>query len=128
KLVPVYCGSSLRNKGVQPLLDAVVEYLPSPIDMPAISGYNPKSQAQETRKSDASEPFSGLSFKIQIDPHVGRLTYVRVYSGTLTSGSYILNATKDKKERVGRLLRMHANHREEIEKAYAGEIVGVVGL
>ena len=128
KLVPIYCGSSLRNKGVQPLLDAVVEYLPSPLDIAAISGYNPKTQAQESRTSDPSEPFSGLAFKIQIDPHVGRLTYVRVYSGTLTAGSYVLNATKDKKERIGRLLRMHANHREEIDQAFAGEIVAVVGL
>jgi elongation factor G len=128
KLVPIYCGSSLRNKGVQPLLDAVVEYLPSPLDIEAVTGYNPKSQQEEKRTPDIKEPFSGLSFKIQIDPHVGRITYVRVYSGTLTSGSYILNATKDKKERVGRLLLMHANHREEVEQAYAGEIVAVVGL
>ncbi len=128
KLVPVYCGSSLRNKGVQPLLDGVVEYLPSPIDIPTISGYNPKSQAQELRQSDIKEPFSGLAFKIQIDPHVGKLTYVRIYSGTLTSGSYIYNATRDKKERVGRLLLMHANHREEIAEAFSGSIVAVVGL
>lgn len=128
KLVPVYCGSSLRNKGVQPLLDGVVEYLPSPIDIPAILGYNPKSQVEERRRPNMSEPFSGLAFKIQIDPHVGRLTYVRIYSGTLTSGSYTLNATRDKKERIGRLLLMHANHREEITQAYAGEIVAVVGL
>ena len=128
QLVPVYCGSSLRNKGVQPLLDAVVEYLPSPIDIPPVSGYNPKSQAQETRSPDIKEPFSGLAFKIQIDPHVGRLTYVRIYSGTLTSGSYTLNATRDKKERIGRILLMHANHREEVSETFAGEIVAVVGL
>jgi elongation factor G len=128
KLVPIYCGSSLRNKGVQPLLDAVVEYLPSPLDLEAMSGYNPKSNEEESRHSDVTEPFSGLAFKIQIDPHVGKLMYVRIYSGTLKSGSYVLNSTRNSKERIGRLLMMHANSREEIQEAFAGEIVAVVGL
>lgn len=128
KLVPVFCGSSLRNKGVQPLLDAVVEYLPSPMDIGEIKGTNPNTDAQETRKLVPEEPFCGLAFKIQTDPHVGRITYVRVYSGKLTSGSYTYNSTKGEKERVGRLLLMHANQREEIQEAWAGEIVAVVGL
>lgn len=128
QLVPVFCGSSLRNKGVQPLLDAVVDYLPSPIDMPEVTGYNPKSQSQEKRANKKDAPFTGLAFKVQTDPHVGRLTYVRVYSGTLKSGSYILNSTKNEKERAGRLLLMHANTREEIPEAFAGEIVALVGL
>jgi len=128
KLVPVYCGTSLRNKGVQPLLDAVVDYLPSPLDVPQITGTNPKTQKEEKRANKIEEPFTGLAFKVQTDPHVGRLTYVRVYSGILDSGSYVLNSTKNEKERVGRLLLMHANTREEINKAYAGEIVAVVGL
>lgn len=128
KLVPIYCGTSLRNKGVQPLLDAVIDYLPSPIDVPPVTGYNPKSEKDETRSPNPSEPLSGLAFKIQTDPHVGRLTYVRLYSGTLTSGSYVYNVNNREQERVGRLLLMHANKREEIEKAVAGEIVGVVGL
>ncbi len=128
KLVPIYCGSSLRNKGVQPLLDAVVEYLPSPVDIDHIKGTNPKTDAEEVRKLIPEEPFSGLAFKIQTDPHVGRITYVRVYSGKLTSGSYTYNSTKGVKERVGRLLLMHANQREEIAEAWAGEIVALVGL
>jgi elongation factor G len=128
QLVPVFCGSSLRNKGVQPLLDAVVNYLPSPIDIPEVTGYNPKSQSQEKRANTKEAPFSGLAFKVQTDPHVGRLTYVRVYSGTLKSGSYVLNSTKNEKERAGRLLLMHANNREEITEAFAGEIVAIVGL
>ena len=128
KLVPIFVGSSLRNKGVQPLLDAVVDYLPSPVDIPPVEGYNPVSQKTETRATDINAALAGLAFKIQTDPHVGRLTYVRIYSGTLKSGSYIYNATKDKMERVGRLLLMHANKREEIEQAFAGEIVAVVGL
>lgn len=127
-MVPIYCGTSLRNKGVQPLLDAVIDYLPSPIDVPPVTGYNPKSEKDETRSPNPSEPLSGLAFKIQTDPHVGRLTYVRLYSGTLTSGSYVYNVNNREQERVGRLLLMHANKREEIEKAVAGEIVGVVGL
>ena len=128
KIVPTFCGSSLRNKGVQPLLDAVVDYLPSPIDIPEVAGYNPKTQTELKRLNKKDAPFCGLAFKIQTDPHVGRLTYVRVYSGTLKSGSYILNSTKDEKERVGRLLLMHANDREEIPEAFAGEIVAIVGL
>ncbi len=128
KLVPIYCGSSLRNKGVQPLLDAVVDYLPSPLDLPPVEGVNPKTGEKEERKRESEEAFSGLAFKIQIDPHVGKLTYVRIYSGKLESGSYSYNSTKGAAERVGRLLLMHANQREEIKEAYAGEIVAVVGL
>lgn len=128
QLVPTYTGTSLRNKGVQPLLDAVVDYLPSPLERPAIVGTNPKTGAEETRDLKTDAPFSGLAFKVQLDPHVGKLYYVRIYSGTLKSGSYIYNATKGTQERVGRLLLMHANQREEINEAYAGEIVAVVGL
>ncbi|MBI2404849.1 elongation factor G [Candidatus Gottesmanbacteria bacterium] len=128
KLVPIYAGSSLRNKGVQPLLDAVVDFLPSPLDLPAVEGINPKTGEKETRKRVNEEAFSGLAFKIQIDPHVGKLTYVRIYSGTLASGSYAYNSTKGAQERIGRLLLMHANQREEIKVAYAGEIVAIVGL
>jgi len=128
KLVPIFCGSSLRNKGVQPLLDAIVDFLPSPLDIPAVAGYTPDGAGEEKRPAKIDAPFSGLAFKVQTDPHVGRLTYVRVYSGTLKSGSYTYNATKKQKERVGRLLLMHANTREEIDKALAGEIVAIVGL
>ncbi len=128
KLVPIYCGSSLRNKGVQPLLDGVVDFLPSPLDVPPAEGTSPRSGELEARKPSVSEPFSALAFKIQADPHVGRLTYIRVYSGKLESGSYVYNSTKDKTERVGRLLLMHANDREEIPFAEAGEIVALVGL
>lgn len=128
KLVPIYAGTSLRNKGVQPLLDAVIEYLPSPADLGEVKGINPKTDGEETRKLVPEEAFSGLAFKIQNDPHVGKLTYFRVYSGTLSSGSYIYNSTKGVTERVGRLLLMHANQREEIKEAYAGEIVAIVGL
>ncbi len=129
KLVPIYCGTSLRNKGVQPLLDAVVDYLPSPADLGKITGVDPKNpETKLERKLIPQEPFSGLAFKIQIDPHVGKLTYVRIYSGTVKSGSYIYNANKGIKERVGRILLMHANKREEVEEAYAGEIVALVGV
>ena len=128
KLVPVFCGSSLRNTGVQILLDAVVEYLPSPQDIDIISGTKPKSDEEVIRHLTPEEPFAALSFKIQTDPHVGRLTYARIYSGKLVSGSYTYNSTKDVKERVGRLLLMHANQREEISEAFAGEIVAIVGL
>lgn len=128
KLVPIYCGSSLRNKGVQPLLDAVVDYLPSPLDVSSIKGTNPKTGEEEMRPTKVDAPFSGLAFKIQLDPHVGKLTYMRIYSGKITSGSYTWNSVKDRQERVGRLLLMHANQREEIEEALAGEIVAVVGL
>ncbi len=128
KLVPIYAGSSLRNKGVQPLLDAVVDYLPSPEDLKEVKGINPKTNEEETRKLVIDEALCGLAFKIQNDPHVGKLTYFRVYSGQVNSGSYIYNSTKNIKERVGRLLLMHSNQREEIKEAYAGEIVAVVGL
>jgi len=128
KLVPMYCGTSLRNKGVQPLLDGVVDYLPSPLDVPPAEGKIPGTDEVATRRPDEKEPFAGLSFKIQADPHIGKLTYLRVYSGKITSGSYIYNATRDKTERVGRLVLMHANDREEVPFAQAGEIVGVVGM
>ena len=129
KLVPTFCGSSLRNKGVQPLLDAVIDYLPSPVDIPDVKGFKPGDQDKPiTRSNQTNAPFAALAFKIQTDPHVGRLTYIRVYSGTLKSGSYVLNATTAKKERVGRILLMHANTREEIDAAFAGEIVALVGL
>lgn len=128
ELVPVYCGSSLKNMGVQPLLDAIVEYLPSPQDVDEIKGTNPETEEEEVRHLVPTEPLAMLAFKIQTDPHVGRITYCRVYSGKLESGSYIYNATKDEKERVGRLLLMHADQREEIDQAQAGEIVAVVGL
>lgn len=129
KLVPIFCGTSLRNKGVQPLLDAVVDYLPSPLDVPSVTGENPRDpNVKETRQAKNEEPFSGLAFKIQIDPHVGKLTYVRIYSGTVKAGSYVYNANKGIQERVGRILLMHANKREEIDMAYAGEIVALVGV
>ena len=128
KLVPIYAGTSLRNKGVQPLLDAVLDYLPSPVDLDQVTGENPKTGEQEVRKLVPEEPFAGLAFKIQNDPHVGKLTYFRVYSGTISSGSYIYNSTKGVTERVGRLLLMHANQREEIKEAYSGEIIAIVGL
>ncbi|HUD20424.1 MAG TPA: elongation factor G [Patescibacteria group bacterium] len=128
KLVPIYAGTSLRNKGVQPLLDAVVDYLPSPLDLPPVGGTDPRTAEKVELKRTKEAPLSGLAFKIQIDPHVGKLTYVRIYSGKLESGSYAYNSTKGLKERVGRLLLMHANQREEIKEAYAGEIVAVVGF
>jgi len=128
KMVAVLCGSSLRNKGVQPMLDAVVDYLPSPLDIPPVAGINPKSGEEETRAANNDEPFSGLAFKIVADSYVGRLAYCRIYSGKLSSGSYVLNTTKDNRERVGRLLRMHANHREDVQDAGAGDIVALVGL
>lgn len=128
KLVPVYAGASLRNKGVQPLLDAIVEYLPSPVDMDHIKGTDPQTGAEATRKTINEEPFAGLAFKIQADPHVGRLTYVRIYSGTLKSGQAVWNVSKGKEERISRMLLMHANKREEIDQAFAGEIVSLVGL
>jgi len=128
KIVPVLAGSSLRNKGVQPLLDAVVEYLPSPLDIGTIEGTNPKTGEKETKKLTVEETFAGLAFKIQVDPHVGKLTYVRIYSGVLKSGTSVSNSTKHDTERIGRILLMHANTREEIQEVYAGEIVAVVGL
>ena len=128
EMVPVVCGSSYRNKGVQKLLDAIVDYMPAPTDVPAIKGVNPKTDAEEERKSSDEEPFAALAFKIMTDPYVGRLSFFRVYSGTLNTGSSVLNATKGKRERVGRLLQMHANHREDLETVYSGDIAAMVGL
>jgi elongation factor G len=128
KLVPIFAGSSLRNKGVQPLLDAVIDYLPSPLDVGEILGTDPKTGEEVKRKPQAEDSLAGLAFKIQIDPHVGKLTYYRLYSGKIAAGSYIFNSTRNQNERVGRILMMHANHREEIKEAYAGEIVALVGL
>ena len=128
-LVPVLCGSAYKNKGVQPMLDAVVDYLPSPIDVGAITGHKPDDESQLLqREPDEDAPLSTLAFKIAADPHLGRLTYLRVYSGTLTAGSQVLNSTKGNKERIGKIYRMHANRREEIERASAGQIVAVMGL
>ncbi len=128
KLFPVICGASFKNKGVQPMLDCVVDYLPSPLDVPAIKGVNPETGAAETRAADPTAPFSALAFKIMNDMHVGQLVFVRVYSGTLNSGTGVYNSTREKKERIGRLLRMHANKREDIESISAGDIAAVVGL
>ena len=128
EMVPVVCGSSYRNKGVQKLLDAIVDYMPAPTDVPAIKGVNPKTDEEEESKSSDDEPFAALAFKIMTDPYVGRLSFFRVYSGTLTTGSSVLNATKGKRERMGRILQMHANHREDIESVYSGDIAAVVGL
>ncbi len=127
KLIPVYCGTSLRNKGVQPILDAIVDYLPSPLDLKEVKGINPKTGHDEKRALRPDEKFSALAFKIQLDPHVGKITYTRIYSGMIKSGSYVFNATKEKQERVSRILLMHANQREEVDTAYAGEIVALVG-
>ncbi|HEY6569119.1 MAG TPA: elongation factor G [Candidatus Limnocylindrales bacterium] len=128
KWVPILCGSALKNKGVQPMLDAVVDYLPSPLDVPPVIGLRPGTDVEILKTPDDTEPFSALAFKIAADPFVGKLAFFRVYSGTLKSGSYILNATKGKKERIGRILQMHANHREEIDEVYAGDIAAAVGL
>ncbi|MBE6940086.1 MAG: elongation factor G [Ruminococcaceae bacterium] len=128
EMIPVVCGSSYRNKGVQKLLDAIVDYMPAPTDIEAIKGVNPKTDEEEVRHSTDDEPFAALAFKIMTDPYVGRLSFFRVYSGVLNTGSSVLNATKGKRERVGRLLQMHANHREDIETVYAGDIAAVVGL
>ena len=127
KIIPIYCGTSLRNKGVQPVLDGIIDYLPSPVDLKEIKGLDPKTNEVLIRSLTPEEKFSALAFKIQLDPHVGKLTYVRVYSGILESGSYIYNVNRDRKERVSRVLLMHANQREEIDKAYSGEIVAVIG-
>ncbi len=127
KVIPIFCGTSLRNKGVQPVLDAIIDYLPSPVDLKEIKGINPKTGEADVRKLTQNEKFSALAFKIQLDPHVGKLTYARIYSGVLKSGSYVYNVNKGKQERVSRLLLMHANQREEIDKAFAGEIVALVG-
>ena len=128
KLIPVFTGSALKNKGVQLILDAIVDYLPSPMDMPPTKGHDPKSNEEIFRHPDDNEPFSALAFKIATDPYVGQLAFFRVYSGTLESGSYVYNATKGKKERISRILRMHANEREEVKKVFAGEIAAAVGL
>lgn len=128
QVVPILCGSSFRNKGVQLLLDAVVDYLPSPPEVPMAVGIDPRTEENVVRRSDASEPLSALAFKIVVDPYVGKLTYFRVYSGTLKAGNVVFNARKQKRERVSRILRMHANHREEVDVAYAGDIVAGVGL
>ncbi len=127
-ITPVLCGSSFKNKGVQMLLDAVVDFLPSPVDVPAICGVDPNAQEETKRESSYNEFLSALAFKIMTDPYVGKLTYARIYSGVLKSGSYVYNSTKDKKERVGRIIRMHSNHREEISEALAGDIVALIGL
>ena len=127
-LVPVVCGTSYKNKGVQKLLDAIVDFMPAPTDVPAIKGVNPKTDEEEERPSDDSAPFSALAFKIMTDPYVGRLSFFRVYSGTLDTGSTVLNATKNQRERIGRILQMHANHREDIERVYSGDIAAAVGL
>ena len=127
-LCPVVCGSSYKDKGIQPMLDAVVDYMPSPLDIPAIKGINPDTNEEDHREADDSEPFAALAFKIMADPFVGKLAFFRVYSGTLNAGSYVFNSTKGKKERIGRILQMHANHRKEIEVVYSGDIAAAVGL
>ena len=128
KMTPVLCGTSYRNKGVQPLLDAIVDYLPSPLDIPPVKGTKPGTDEELERRADDNEPFSALVFKIMADPYVGKLAFFRVYSGTLSSGSYVYNSNKSKRERVGRILRMHANHREEIDEIRSGDIAAAVGL
>ena len=128
KMVPVTCGTSYKNKGVQKLLDAIVDYMPSPVDIPAIDGVNPDTGEEDVRHADDDAPFSGLAFKIATDPFVGRLSFVRVYSGILNTGTAVLNSTKHQRERIGRILQMHANHREDIECCYAGDICAVIGL
>ena len=128
KMTPVCCGSSYKNKGVQPLLDAVVQFMPAPTDIPAIKGVNPETGEEDERPAGDDQPFSALAFKIMTDPFVGKLAFFRVYSGTLTAGSYVFNSTKGKRERIGRILQMHANHREEIEQVYSGDIAAAVGL
>ncbi|MEX1277814.1 MAG: elongation factor G, partial [Chloroflexota bacterium] len=128
RIVPVLCGSALKNKGIQPMLDAVVDYLPSPLDVPPVTGTDPRTHEQVVRHTDPNEPFAALAFKIAADPFVGKLAFFRVYSGTLKSGSYVYNSTKGHKERVGRLVQLHANHREEVDAVSAGEIAAAVGL
>ncbi len=128
KITPVICGSAYKNKGVQMMLDAIIDYMPSPLDIKAIVGINPETEEEEPRPSDDSKPFAALAFKIMTDPFVGKLCFFRVYSGTLDAGSYVLNATKNKRERIGRILQMHANHREELGKVYSGDIAAAVGL
>ena len=125
---PVVCGTAFKNKGVQLVLDAVIDYLPSPLDIPPMKGTNPDTDEEIERHSDDSEPFSALAFKVMTDPYVGKLTFFRVYSGTLQSGSYVQNSSKGKRERVGRILQMHADSREEISEVHSGEIAAAVGL
>jgi elongation factor G len=127
RLIPILCGSALRNKGVQPLLDAVVDYLPSPLDIPPVTGVNPRTEAEEVRHADPNEPFCALAFKIVSDPFVGKLAFIRVYSGTLRTGSYAYNSTRDQRERVGRLVQLHANDRKDIQEVSAGDIAAIVG-
>jgi elongation factor G len=127
-IVPVLCGSAFKNKGVQPLLDAVVDFLPSPVDIPAVRGHKPGGQEEIVRRTGDDEPFAGLAFKIMTDPFVGSLTFIRIYSGRLQAGSQVLNSTKDRRERIGRMLQMHANHREDIKEGFAGDIVALAGL
>ena len=128
KMIPVLCGSAFKNKGVQPLLDAVVDYMPAPVDVPAIKGVNPDTGVEDKREASDEVPFSALAFKIMADPYVGKLAFFRVYSGVLKSGSYVFNSSKGKKERIGRILQMHANHREERTEVYTGDIAAAVGL
>ncbi|MBM6990021.1 MAG: elongation factor G [Mobilibacterium timonense] len=128
EMFPVFCGSAYRNKGVQMMLDGIVDYMPSPLDIPAIKGVNPDTEEPDERHPSDKEPFSALAFKIVTDPYVGKLAFFRVYSGTLDTGSYVYNSVKDKRERIGRILQMHANHRKEIDKVYAGDIAAAVGL
>ena len=128
KMTPVTCGSSYRNRGVQPMLDAIVDFMPAPIDIPAIKGVNPDTGEEDHRDSTDDGPFAALAFKIMADPYVGKLAFFRVYSGTLSSGSYVFNSTKGKKERIGRILQMHANHRAELDTVYSGDIAAAVGL
>ena len=127
-IVPVVCGTSYKNKGVQKLLDAIIDYMPSPLDIPAIKGVDPDTDEETERKADDNEPFSALAFKIMTDPFVGKLCFFRVYSGTVAAGTTILNSVKGNKERFGRILRMHANHREDITEVYTGDICAAVGL
>src|SRR5439155_4949232 len=128
KVVPALAGSAFKNKGVQQLLDAVVDFLPSPVDVGAVAGTNPKTGAADSREASDEAPFSALAFKIMADPYVGKLTFFRVYSGKLSKGSYVFNATKGRRERIGRVLRMHANHREDVTEVFAGDIAAAVGL
>ena len=128
EIIPVVCGSSFKNKGVQKVLDCVVDYLPSPLEVPAIKGIDPKTEEELSRPADAEEPLAALAFKIMSDPFVGKLAFTRIYSGTITAGSYVYNSIKGKRERIGRILRMHANDREDVDKAYAGDIIALVGL
>ena len=127
RFVPVLAGAALRNRGVQPMLDAIVDFLPSPLDKLGVEGINAKSNVTEWRKPADNQPFAALAFKIATDPYVGKLTFFRVYAGTLKSGSYVYNSTKDKRERVSRVLQMHANKREEIEEVLAGDIAAAIG-